>query len=408
MLNFTYCNPTKIVFGKGAIAKINELIISDAKVLLTYGGGSIKKNGIYRQVKAALKKRMVVEFGGIEPNPTYETLIKAVRLGRKKKIDFILAVGGGSVLDGSKFIAAAIPYKNKNLWEIVAKRGQTIKSAVPLGTVLTLPATGSEMNAFGVISKLSTTEKLAFGSPHCYPKFSILDPQTTYSLDRKQLRNGIVDTFVHVAEQYATIDVGTPLQDRYAESIFKTLIDIAPAVMSPVRNGPPFAAVGHRKYPVSNGMSGKKNYDIRATFMWTATQALCGLLSCGVISDWSTHGIGHEITAFFGLTHAETLAVVLPALWKYEINNKADKLAMLAQNVWGVKRGTKKQKAAAAIKRTVEFFNSLDMPTSLKDYNITRKDIEKVVDRFAERGVSFGENSDIDAKAVRKILKLCL
>jgi NADP-dependent alcohol dehydrogenase len=267
----------------------------------------------------------------------------------------------------------------------VAKHGQTVKSAIPLGTVLTLPATGSEMNAFGVISKLSTTEKLAFGSPLCYPKFSILDPQTTYSLDKKQLRNGIVDTFVHVAEQYATIDVNTPLQDRYAESIFKTLIDIAPAVMS-----------------------GKKNYDIRATFMWTATQALCGLLSCGVIGDWSTHGIGHEITAFFGLAHAETLAVVLPALWKYEINNKADKLAMLAQNVWGVKKGTKKQKAAAAIKRTVEFFNSLDMPTSLRDYNITRKDIEKVVDRFAQRGVSFGENSDIDAKAVRKILKLCL
>ncbi|MGB8227166.1 MAG: iron-containing alcohol dehydrogenase [Sedimentisphaerales bacterium] len=385
MLNFTYCNPTKIVFGKSAIAKINELIISDAKILLTYGGGSIKKNGVYRQVKTALKKRMVVEFGGIEPNPAYETLVKAVQLGRRKKIDFILAVGGGSVLDGSKFIAAAIPYKNKNLWEIVAKRGQTVKSAVPLGTVLTLPATGSEMNAFGVISKLSTAEKLAFGSPLCYPKFSILDPQTTYSLDRKQLRNGIVDTFVHVAEQYATIDLGTPLQDRYAESIFKTLIGIAPAVMS-----------------------GKKNYDIRATFMWTATQALCGLLSCGVIGDWSTHGIGHEITAFFGLAHAETLAVVLPALWKYEINNKADKLAMLAQNVWGVKKGTKKQKAAAAIKRTVEFFNSLDMPTSLRDYNITRKDIEKVVARFAQRGGSFGENGDIDAKAVRKILNMCL
>lgn len=385
MQNFTYCNPVKIVFGKGAISQLNELIDPKAKILLTYGGGSIKKNGVYRQVKAAPKKRMVVEFGGIEPNPAYETLVKAVQLGRKKKIDFILAVGGGSVLDGSKFIAAAIPYKNKNLWEIVAKRGQTVKSAIPLGTVLTLPATGSEMNAFGVISKLSTTEKLAFGSPHCYPKFSILDPQTTYSLDKKQLRNGIVDAFVHVAEQYATIDVSTPLQDRYAESIFKTLVDIAPAVMS-----------------------GKKNYDIRATFMWTATQALCGLLSCGVISDWSTHGIGHEITAFFGLAHAETLAAVLPALWKYEINNKADKLAMLAQNVWGVKKGTKKQKAAAAIKCTIEFFNSLDMPTSLKDYNITRKDIEKVVARFAERGVSFGENSDIDAKAVRKILNMCL
>ena len=385
MQNFTYCNPVKIVFGKGSIAKINELIKPDAKVLLTYGGGSIKKNSVYRQVKAALKKRKVVEFGGIEPNPSFETCIKAVRLGRKKKINFILAVGGGSVLDASKFIAAAIPYKGKNLWEIVEKRGRTVKSAVPLGDVLTLPATGSEMNAFAVISRLSTTEKLAFGSPHTYPKFSILDPQTTYSLDKKQLRNGIVDAFVHVAEQYATINVSTPLQDRYSEAVFRTLVDIAPAVMS-----------------------GRKNYETRATFMWTATQALCGLLSCGVISDWSTHTIGHEMTAFFGLAHAETLAIVLPAVWKYEINNKSDKLARLAQNVWGVKKGTKKQKAAAAIKRTVEFFNSLGMPTTLKSYNITQKDTEKVVSRFAQRGGAFGENRDIDAKAVRKIFELCL
>ena len=300
MQNFTYCNPVKIVFGKNTIPKINELIAPGAKVLLTYGGGSIKKNGVYRQVKAALKKRKIVEFGGIEPNPTYETCIKAIRLGRKEKINFILAVGGGSVLDGSKFIAAGIPYKGKNLWEILRTHGSSVKSAIPMGTVLTLPATGSEMNTFAVISRLSTTEKLAFGTPLCYPKFSVLDPQTTYSLDKNQLRNGIVDTFVHVAEQYATVDLNTPLQDRYAEAIFKTLVDIAPDVLSR-----------------------KKDYDARATFMWTATQALCGLLSCGVIGDWSTHGIGHELTAFFGLAHAETLAIVLPAIWKYEINKKA-------------------------------------------------------------------------------------
>jgi NADP-dependent alcohol dehydrogenase len=385
MQNFTYCNPVKIVFGKGTIAKLNEFIGPKAKALLTYGGGSIKKNGVYRQVKAALKKRKVVEFGGIEPNPSYETCIKAVQLGRREKVDFILAVGGGSVLDGSKFIAAAIPYKGNDLWEIVKSRGAVVDSAVPLGAVLTLPAAGSEMNCFSVMSRLSTTEKLAFGSPHTYPKFSILDPQTTYSLPKSQLRNGIVDAFVHVAEQYATIDLNTPLQDRFAEAVFKTLVDIAPAVMS-----------------------GKKNYDVRATFMWTATQAQCGLLNCGIISDWSTHGIGHELTAFFGLAHAQTLAVVLPAVWKYEINNKAAKLAKFAQNVWAVTRGSKKQKAAAAIKHTIEFFNSIDMPTSLKDYNITRKDTEKVVNRFARRGSAFGENRDIDVKAVEKILKLCL
>jgi len=385
MQNFVYCNPVKIVFGKGTIAQINDLIEPDAKVLMTYGGGSIKKNSVYRQVKAALRKRKVVEFGGIEPNPTYETCIRAVEIGRRKKIDFILAVGGGSVLDGSKFIAAAIPYKSKDPWKILQNHGADVSSAVPLGDVLTLPATGSEMNTFAVISRLSTTEKLAFGSPYVYPKFSILDPQTTYSLPKVQLRNGIVDTFVHVAEQYATIDLNTPLQDGYAEAVFKTLIEISPAVLS-----------------------GKKNYQARATFMWTATQALCGLLSCGIIGDWSTHMIGHELTAFFGLAHAETLAIVLPAVWKYEINSKADKLAKMAQNVWGISRGSKKQKAAAAIDHTVKFFHSVNIPTSLKDYGITRRDAQKVVDRFAQRGNVLGENKDIDAKAVRKILELCL
>ncbi len=385
MNNFVFCNPVEIVFGKGTIAKLNELIDPKAKVLLTYGGGSFKKNGVYTQVKAALKKRKVVEFGGIEPNPTYETLVRAIKLGRKEKVNFVLAVGGGSVLDGSKFIAAAIPYKGKDLWAIVKSYGQSVKTALPLGTVLTLPATGSEMNSFGVISRKSSTDKLAFGSPHCYPKFSILDPQTTYSLDKKQLRNGIVDTFVHVAEQYATVDLNTALQDRYAESVFQTLIEIAPAVMS-----------------------GKKNYDVRANFMWTATQALCGLLSCGVKTDWGTHGIGHQLTAFFGLAHAETLAIVLPALWKYEMKNKTAKLAKLAQNVWGVKRGTEKQKAEAAIKHTVKFFHSIDMPTKFKDYGITQKALEKIVKRFAERNWSIGENGDIDSKTVRKILKMCL
>jgi NADP-dependent alcohol dehydrogenase len=385
MENFTYCNPVKIVFGKGTIAKLNELIEPKAKILLTYGGGSIKKNGVYRQVKAALKKRKVIEFGGIEPNPTYETLVKAIKLGRKEKVNFVLAVGGGSALDGSKFIAAGIPYKSKDLWEIVKSYGQVVKTALPLGTVLTLPATGSEMNAFGVISRKSSTDKLAFGSPHCYPKFSILDPQTTYSLDKKQLRNGIVDAFVHVAEQYATVDLNTALQDKYAESVFQTLVEIAPAVMS-----------------------GKKNYDARANFMWTATQALCGLLNCGVKSDWSTHGIGHQLTAFFGLAHAETLAIVLPALWKYEMKNKAAKLAKLAENVWGVKKGSTKQRTAAAIKHTVKFFHLVGMPTSFKDYGITQKDTEKVVKRFAERGWVIGENGDIDSKAVGKILKMCL
>jgi NADP-dependent alcohol dehydrogenase len=385
MQNFTYCNPVNIVFGKGTIAQINELIKPDAKVLLTYGGGSIKKNSVYRQVGAALKKRTVYEFGGIEPNPLYETLMKAVELARKKKIDFILAVGGGSVLDGSKFIAAAIPYKGKDPWKILQNHGADVRSAVPLGDIITLPATGSEMNSIAVISRKSTTEKLFFGSHFVYPRFSVLDPQTTFSLPKNQLRNGIVDTFIHVIEQYATVDLNTPLQDGFAQAILKTLVDIAPAIIS-----------------------AKKNYAARATFMWSATLALNGLIGCGVISDWSTHMIGHELTAFFGLAHAETLAIVLPAVWKYKMKSKIDKLAKMAENVWGIKRGSKKQKADAAIGCTVKFFHSVNMPTSFRNYGITPEDIQKVVDRFAQRGDKLGENSDIDAKAVRKILRLCL
>lgn len=384
MQNFTYCNPVNIVFGKGAISQINELIKPDAKVLLTYGGGSIKKNGVYRQVKSSLKKRKVFEFGGIEPNPLYETLMKAVQLARKKKINFILAVGGGSVLDGSKFIAAAIDYKGKDPWTILRNHGADVRCAVPLGTVLTLPATGSEMNSVAVISRKSTAEKLFFGSPLVYPKFSILDPQTTYSLPKSQLCNGIVDTFIHVTEQYVTVDLNTPLQDGYAETILKTLVDIAPAVMS-----------------------GRKDYRTRATFVWCSTQALNGLIGRGVIEDWSTHMIGHELTAFFGLAHAETLAIVLPAVWRYKFAAKAAKLAKMAENVWGVKRGSKKHKAAAAIDRTVRFFKSIGMPVSFKDYGIGRRDIQKVIDRFAQRGDILGEGRDIEAKAIKKILKLC-
>jgi NADP-dependent alcohol dehydrogenase len=383
MLNFTFHNPTKIVFGKNTISQLNELIDPKARILLTFGGGSIKKNGIYTQVKKALKNRKVVEFGGIEPNPSYETCIKAIELGRKQKVNFILAVGGGSVMDGSKFIAAGIPYKAKNLWEIVTSFGQVIKSAIPMGTVVTLPATGSEMNMMGVISRHSTKEKLAFGSPVCFPVFSILDPQATYSLDKKQLRNGIVDTFVHVCEQYATKDLNAPLQDRLAESIYNTLVDAAPAIMN-----------------------GKKDYEARASFMWCATMALNGLINQGVQQDWSTHGIGHEMTAFFGLAHAETLAIVMPALWKYELNNKADKLAMLAEKVWGIKKGTKKQKANAAIAQTIKFFNSVGMPTKLSNYKLTPADCELVVQRAEIRGWKIGENRDIDPKALRKIFAL--
>jgi NADP-dependent alcohol dehydrogenase len=383
MNNFEYYNPVRVVFGKGTISKISDLIGPDKKIMLLYGGGSIKKNGVYDQVMAALKGRAVIEFVGIEPNPRYETCMKAVELARKEKVDFLLSVGGGSVLDGTKFIAAAIPFSNGDPWQILTS-GAEIKSAVPLGAILTLPATGSEMNCFAVISRDSTQEKLAFGNPLVFPVFSILDPETTYSLPVNQLRNGIVDAFVHTMEQYATYSVNTPLQDRQAEAVVRTLIDIAPDVMSGT------------------------NYEARANFMWAATQALNGVIGCGVIQDWSTHMIGHELTAFFGIAHAESLAIVLPGIWKHQFEHKKDKLAHLARRIWHSIDGDTDSQARDAIDKTVEFFHSVSMPTHLSYYNIGGNDIEKVVTRFQQRNLALGEHQAIQAAQVREILSLCM
>lgn len=259
MNNFEYCNPVRVVFGKNTVAKLADLIDPARTILFLYGGGSIKRNGVYEQVKAALKGRKVIEFAGIEPNPRYETCMKAVELARKEKVDFLLSVGGGSVLDGTKFIAGAIPFTGGDPWQILTSGGGALQSALPIGAVLTLPATGSEMNCFSVISRDSTQEKLAFGNPKVYPAFSILDPEITYSLPQNQLRNGIVDAFVHVMEQYATYSINTPLQDRQAEAVVRTLIDVAPDVLT------------------------KKDYDSRANFMWAATHALNGIISCDAL-----------------------------------------------------------------------------------------------------------------------------
>lgn len=382
MNNFEYFNPVRIVFGKNTIARLSELIDPARKILMTYGGGSIRNNGVYDQVTAALKGRQLLEFGGIEPNPTYETCMQAVELVRREKADFLLAVGGGSVLDATKFIAAAVNYAGSDPWDILTSGGQTVRSALPLGDVITIPATGSEMNFFSVISRKGTQEKLAFGHPLVYPQFSILDPETTYSLPPKQVRNGIVDTFIHVMEQYATYSVNSPLQDRQAEAVVRTLIDITPDLMS------------------------KQDYDSRASFMWAATQALNGLLACGVMQDWSTHAIGHELTAFFGLDHAETLAIVLPGVWQHEFDRKKGKLAQLARRVWHVVDGNEDTQAQASIEKTVEFFHSVGMPTRLSDYKIAQADVQKVVERFRQRGDQLGEHKNIGADEIRRILEL--
>ncbi len=383
MNNFHYLNPTHIVFGKDTIATVADLIPADKKIILIYGGGSIKKNGVYDQVTASLKGRIAVEFAGIEPNPLYETCMDAVKLIKEKKIDFILAVGGGSVIDGAKFIAAAVSYAG-DPWDILAKGGE-IKTALPLGTVLTLPATGTEMNGNSVISRKSSDEKLAFYSPQVYPVFSILDPETTYSLPKNQLRNGIVDAFVHVMEQYATYSVETPLQDRQAEAVVSTLAEIAGRVLAQ-----------------------KKDYNAAASFVWCTTQALNGLINCGAVQDWATHMIGHELTAFFGLAHAESLAVVMPGVWKHQFAHKQEKLAQLGERVWNIKSGSSKEKAQGAIDATVKFFHSVEMPTTLKDYNISASDIQKVVKRMKDRGTVLGEHQNITWKEVEEILTLCL
>ena len=303
MENFNYYNPVKILFGKGKIAEIGKWIPRGMKIMMTYGGGSIKKNGVYAQVMDALQGFDIVEFPGIEPNPHYETLMRAVELAKRENVGFLLPVGGGSVIDGTKFIAAAICFEGNEPWDIVAK-GAKINAALPIGTVLTLPATGSEMNCGGVITRESTKEKLAFRSQHVFPKFSVLDPTVTYSLPTRQVANGIVDTFVHVMEQYYTFMERAEIQDRFSESILKTLIEIGPRL---IQDETP-------------------NYDDRANFMWAATMGLNGLIACGVTEDWSTHHIGHELTAFNGLDHGITLAMVLPGVMSATKMKRREKL----------------------------------------------------------------------------------
>ncbi len=383
MKNFNFKSPTQIVFGKGTIAKLDELLPQDQKILVTYGGGSIFKNGVYDQVKAALGDREVVEFGGIEANPTYETLMKAVDMVKQENVEFLLAVGGGSVLDGTKFIAAAVPFEGEDPWDLL-KKNAPVKRAIPLASVLTLPATGSEMNSGSVISRKSTQEKLSFGDWKLAPQFSILDPETTYSLPKNQIRNGIVDSFIHVMEQYLTYPVNTPLQDRQAEAILKTLVEEADAILSE-----------------------PADYDARATYMWSATNALNGTLSCGVVTDWATHVIGHEITAFYGLAHAETLAIVYPSLMHYKKEQKRDKILQYAQRVFGLCELPGHDLVEEAIRATEVFFHRIGMPTQLSDFGINAQEAaQKIRDRFIERGTKMGEHRDIYPEDVYKILMM--
>jgi NADP-dependent alcohol dehydrogenase len=384
MLNFEYMNPTKIIFGKGQIANLAKEIPKDAKVMMLYGGGSIKSNGIYEQVKQALKNFEVIEFSGIPANPEYEILLEALQIIKSEKITYMLAVGGGSVIDGVKFLSSAALYEGTEPWDILKKSIRTEKG-LPFGTVLTLPATGSEMNSGSVITRKETQEKLSMGGPGLFPVFSILDPQVVQSIPERQLANGITDAFTHVLEQYMTYPTEAFLQDRISESILQTLIEIAPRIM---------------KNPA--------DYEAAANFMWSCTMALNGLIQKGVPTDWAVHAMGHELTALFGIDHARTLAVIAPSHYQYNFEAKKDKLAQYGKRVWNIQEGSTDEIAKAAIEKTVDFFHSLGIDTKLSDYTAAYEGTaEKIFQRFTDRGwLGLGEHKTLAPADVEKIIKM--
>ncbi|MCJ8350044.1 iron-containing alcohol dehydrogenase [Moritella sp.] len=385
MLNFTFQNPTRIHFGDDQIKVISKEIPLDAKVLVTYGGGSIKSNGVYDQVVAALSEHNWVEFSGIEPNPTYDQLIKAVDVINKHNVDYILAVGGGSVVDGSKFIAAAAVFEGDDAWDILSK-GASVTKALPLGAVLTLPATGSESNGGAVIMRDGS--KLSFGSPLVRPTFAILDPAVSLSLSDRQISNGVVDAFVHTMEQYMTYSINAKVQDRFSEGLLLTLTEEGPKALKPET---------------------KDDLDVRGNIMWSATMALNGLIGAGVPHDWATHMIGHELTAAHGIDHARSLSIVLPAVMKVLREDKRSKLLQYAERIWNITVADEDEKIDQAIAKTEAFFKAMEVPTTLTEVGITAGDIDNLIAKLEKHGmVALGERKNITLEVSRKILETAL
>lgn len=379
MHNFTFHNPTKIHFGEGQIAKLNKEIPAGSRVLVTHGGGSIFQNGVWAQVEKALADFAISRFAGIEANPQFDTLVRALEQARRDRCDFILAIGGGSVIDGSKFIAAALNHPGDPL-ELLT--GSSVRAAVPLGCVLTLAATGSESNPHGVVTHVTRQQKLPFSSPLLYPRFAILDPCTTFSLPARQIGNGVVDAFVHTVEQYLTYPNDAPLQDRYAEGLLQTLIEEGP-----------------------KALANPQDYAVRANLMWCATQALNGLIGCGVPQDWATHMIGHELTALYHIDHAQTLAVVLPALLAECKQSKHTKLLQYAGRVWQLRDGDDDSRIEAAITATRDFFKRMGVPTSLTEHGLDADVIPQVLAQLERHQMTrLGEHRDIDLEASERIL----
>lgn len=386
MLNFELYNPTNLVFGKGQIEKLASLIPQNAKILLAYGGGSIFKNGVYDQVMLQLKSFEVIEFGGIEPNPHFETLMKAVTVVKENKVNFLLAVGGGSVIDGVKFISGAVHFEGDPI-DILKKRVLFTdpSKVIPFGTVLTLPATGSEMNSGAVVTIEATQEKLVLGGSALFPKFSICDPTVIASLPKRQIQNGVVDAYTHVMEQYLTYPHDALLQDRIAESILQTLTEIGPQVVE-----------------------NPTDYKLASNLMWSCTMALNGLLNKGVPTDWATHMIGHELTALYNIDHARTLAIIGPNLYRVLFETKKEKLAQYGERVWQVDGTTVEEKANNAIAKTVAFFHTMGMQTKLSDYTSEyAKTADFISNRFAERGwKTLGEKQNITPEKVKEIVAM--
>lgn len=381
MNNFVFQNPTKLIFGKGEIKRLSKLIDKDKKILMTYGGGSIKRNGVYEQVMQALKGYDIVEFSGIEANPDYSTLMKAVDICKTQNIDFILAVGGGSIIDGTKFIATAAKFEGEDAWDILRKK-EKLPKPMDFASVLTLPATASEMNNGAVISRRDRQEKLAFHNPEGYPKFSILDPDVVLTLPAKQISNGIVDIYAHTLEQYLTTCLDTKVMDRWAEGLLLTLIEEAPKLLKP-----------------------NPSYESCANFMLTATMGLNGFISMGVDEDWATHMIGHELTALCGLDHGETLAIVHPGVMDIMRKEKHGKLLQYARRVWNITIENEEQAIDEAIKRTENFFRSIGKKTRLSEYGIGDNIIETIVERFKQRGWNVGEHGIVTPEKARLILE---
>ena len=385
MLNFDFYNPTRILFGKGKVAEINQHVPAEARVLVLMGGNSAKTNGTLAEVKAALGNRYVEEFSGIEPNPSFETLMQAVAQIKANKLDYLLAVGGGSVIDGTKFVAAAV-YAEGDAWQILTTRGANVKKALPYGTVLTLPATGSEMNDGAVITREEEKDKLYFTSEKVYPQFSVLDPTKSYTLPTRQLANGVVDAYTHVMEQYLTYPVGAKVQDRFAEGLLQTLIEIGPQLLE-----------------------NPNDYELQANLMWTATLALNGLIGAGVPSDWATHMIGHEVTALHGLDHAQTLAIILPTMLSLRRDSKREKLLQYAERVWNISEGSEEQRIDAAIGKTRDLFESMQVKTRLSAYQITKEHIPALLAQLEKHGmVKLGEHGDVTLEISRTILEISI